>query len=141
MKTPCYFLFSFFLFVSCATGKKQQDFSDKERLIFGEGGGFTGAVKEYCVLKNGYLFQKEEYEKSYTFRKKIKRKAAGNFFKTYNQKEIHTLNLNEPGNKYYFIVYYKKDKMYRITWGRNQETVPESVKELYRSLKQSLKID
>ena len=43
------------------------------QIHFGEGGGITGAITEYCLLKNGQLFDKKHFTEEFKAFKKIKK--------------------------------------------------------------------
>lgn len=127
-------LFSFFFFTLSCQKYTPSDLPDLQ-IHFGEGGGITGAITEYCLLKNGQIFQKEHFARPFTNLKKVKKRKAKKCFKTCKKIGFTEIDLNNPGDKYYFISYQDKGIDHRITWGRNKEEVPEEVLSLYRKLK------
>ena len=105
------------------------------RITFGEGGGFTGAVTEYCLLENGQLFSKTHFTNPFSAFKKIKKKRAKALFNDLNNLNIDNLTLSSPGDKYYFIGYETPKGIDKITWGAPDVTVPAGVAELYNGLR------
>ena len=122
-------------FLTAACQKYTADKLPDTQINFGEGGGITGSITEYCLLKNGQLFNKKHFTEGFKPFKKGKRRTAKKLFKTCKKMEIEKIDLNNPGDKYYFILYQKGDIHHKITWGRNMEKVPVEVSELYASLK------
>jgi len=127
-----YFVAFFFLTGSCQ--KYTTDNLPDTQIHFGEGGGITGAITEYCLLKNGQLFDKKHFTEDFKTFKKGKRRPAKKLFKACRKMKIEEIDLNNPGDKYYFIQYQKGTINHRITWGRDKE-VPVEITELYASLK------
>jgi len=92
------------------------DLADGDCIYFGKGGGFTGQLFEYSICKNGSIMKKEGGEL------KLWGKMPSNFkhqiFANYNHLKISSLNINNPGNAYYFIGYQKYGQtVHKITWG------------------------
>lgn len=127
------FVTLFFLTASCQ--KYTVDKLPDNQIHFGEGGGITGAITEYCLLKNGQLFDKKHFTENFKPFKKGKRRPAKKLFKACKKMEIEKIDLNNPGDKYYFILYQTKNLHHKIIWGRNMKKVPIEVMELYASLK------
>lgn len=127
------FLFQFILHSSCQ--KYTTDNMPTDQIHFGEGGGITGAITEYCLLKNGQLFDKKHFTESFKSVKKVKRRKAKKSFKQCDKMEFEKINLDNPGDKYYFIAYETKDFKHRITWGGSKGDASPEVLALYNSLK------
>ncbi len=58
-----FFLLFFFIHSSCQ--KYTVDKLPATQIHFGEGGGITGAITEYCLLKNGQLFDKKHFTQDF----------------------------------------------------------------------------
>ncbi|MBK8852221.1 MAG: hypothetical protein IPN73_19000 [Saprospiraceae bacterium] len=91
-----------------------------EMLEWGTGGGFTGAVKSYCVLDNGIYFKTEDSGKSYLEVGKMKKSAVRQFFDNYDKLGLSSLKLNEPGNRYYFISRKNTKSEHKLIWGQKE---------------------
>lgn len=135
MKNLLCIYFVAFFFLTGACQKYTTDNLPDTQIHFGEGGGITGAITEYCLLKNGQLFDKKHFTENFKPLKKGKRRTAKKLFKTCKKIDIEKIELNNPGDKYYFIQYQTGEINHKITWGRNKEEVPAELIELYASLK------
>lgn len=139
MKKRTCFLLLFSLaifFVSC---KKYTPVDyPKGQIIFGSGGGFTGAMNEYVLLESGALFTRNSLEGEYTTSSKIERNMTKQMFSNIDFLGIKNIKLNSPGNKYYFIQIKDKNTDHKITWGGN-EKAPDQVKSFYKLLNHLVK--
>lgn len=127
-------LFSCFFF-TCASQKYEVSELPDLQVHFGEGGGITGAVKEYCLLKNGQIFAKNHFTKPFVDFKKVKKRKAKKCFKSIDKMDFTEIKLNDPGDLYFFIEYQTEDIKHKIIWGRNPHLVPQELTDLYQSLK------
>lgn len=135
MKNGLCFIFLTFFFFQSACQKYSSGNLPDTQIHFGEGGGITGAITEYCLLKNGQLFDKKHFTQDFKTYKKVKKRIAKKSFKKCRKMNIQDIELNNPGDKYYFINYQTDKINHKITWGRNKEEVPAEVKALYTELK------
>lgn len=111
-------------------------------LEWGTGGGFTGAVKSFCILDNGHYFKSEDGGESYVEAGKLAKDQARVFFNNYDQLGLAAIQLNEPGNKYYFIVEKGHSNPHKLLWGKNElvNKVPAILhKNLMNAIKQEEK--
>ena len=106
----------------------------EEHLIFGKGGGFTGAVETHTLLRNGQLFQHNSLKKDTLTLPKIKRKQVKSCYEKANSIDWEKMAMNHPGNRYYFLEYVKGGTKNRIVWGGEETAVAEEVKLLYQDL-------
>ncbi len=122
------------LFWQCQrTTYTKSNFPD-ERLNFGSGGGFTGAVTSYHLLPNGQLFKSEGLQPDTTLHSTILEGEAKTFFKKAEEAKLLGMDFNHPGNMYHFIGYYTKEGENQVTWGGNDVELPILIEELYTSL-------
>jgi len=105
----------------------------KGQITFGNGGGITGAVKEFTVLENGAMFSKANMGAEYEALKKIDSKMVDQLFNNIKFLKINDIQLNEPGNRYYFIQVKGKDTDHKITWGGGKD-VPKNLTTFYNIL-------
>ena len=116
MKALFFFLSGICLISSCkSTSITPQDFKGKQ-LIIANGGGFTGQVIEYILLENGYLFRKNSLDGSVLQNNKLKKEAVSQLFRNYEVLNLGELDLNDPGNMYFYIVLKEEDHEHKITW-------------------------
>ena len=110
----------------------------KSQITFGNGGGITGMVKEYTLLENGAIFTKANVGAEYEAFKKVDSKVVKQLFNNIEFLNLEDVQLNEPGNRYYFIQLKGKDLDHNITWGGSKD-VPRQVKTFYNILNHLVK--
>ncbi len=120
MKLP--FLFFAILFcLSCSKNANIQGFDhNKNHLEFGNGGGFTGAFSSIFLLENGDVFRKSTSDTTYIKVGKIEPNKAKQLFSNYKTLGLDQMQLNEPGNRYYFITSVDKGEKHKLQWGKNE---------------------
>lgn len=123
------------LILSCNSTKYTAENLPDTQLIFGQGGGFTGAVTSYCLLENGQLFKKSD-KKTFESWKKVKKKKAKEIFKNCYANRLDTIEHSIPGNMYFFIQYRKDSIDNKILWNDNTPPDNTEIPKLYHSLKQ-----
>ena len=122
------------------TTHTKADFPD-QRLTFGSGGGFTGAVTSHHLLPNGQLFKSKGLQPDTSAIHTIKRGKAKSFFKEAEELGLLELEFNQPGNMYYFMQYYTEGKENKITWGANGAKIPDTIKNFYDQLNDLLDVE
>lgn len=140
MKSP--FIFGTFLVLLFSCCKSQQytlDNLPENQLIFGSGGGITGAIDMYILLDNGQLFHSNSLTGENEELEKLSRKETKTCFKKLEAIQLDSIDFNHPGNRYYFLEEIKGDKKHRVTWGSNDHEVSEACQELYNQLRTVLK--
>ncbi|MEL6719013.1 MAG: hypothetical protein AAFP82_09880 [Bacteroidota bacterium] len=130
------FFFSLLVFSSCKT-YEISDLPD-EQIIFGNGGGITGATTSYIMLKNGQIFKTNSLQGDTTALIKIKPKLAKAYFEQMTQFDWEKTEVNQPGNTYKFITRKNTEHTYHATWGASGYEPPADLKSLYESLKKEL---
>lgn len=107
----------FFLLISCQHKTYSPLTYEGKMLEWGTGGGFTGAVSTWCLLDNGRIFKSEDNGKTYQEVTKITRTASTQFFDNFTTLGLRQMKLDEPGNKYYFLVLREKEGVHKLVWG------------------------
>ncbi len=127
---------SCWLFSGCKTYKP--DSLPSKQLVFGSGGGMTGAVKEYILLENGQLFTRNSLTDKTEELSKVSKKEAKALYKEY-EASIKELAHDEPGNLYYFLNM-KSDstKEHKLIWS-GQGGAPDAAKTFYDALTKLVK--
>ena len=105
--------------MSCKSTKPAFDpeTSDKEMIIFGTGGGFTGKVIKYIITTDGNMYSYNGTETSKIA--KAPKAMTDQVFANYKTLGFSQMTLNDPGNKYTFIEYKKSGDKSKILWGKN----------------------
>jgi len=122
------FLFLSSILISCSSSRIVP--IEIEKINFGYGGGFTGAVKSYSLEADGQLRQ-VEWEKD-TLVKRIDVAVTQQLFE--RSKEFISYQFNEPGNMYSFLEIQSKKNTQKIMWGMNSQRVEKKVMQLYNEL-------
>jgi hypothetical protein len=118
---------------SCGTTYTASNLPDKQ-ILFGEGGGFTGNVKEYILLENGQLFTRTTFAGEATELPKVKKKTAESYF--LKLEELKDMSYIKPGNKYTYVQYQVDSSTnYRVVWKDGDENAPESAQMYFEELK------
>ena len=128
-------LLLFFGITACKTKPYSTSELPTKRIIFGSGGGFTGAVTEYHLFENGQLFEKQPML-SDTLRPlpNMERKVCRKAFKKMEKMDTSLLGANQPGNRYYFLEWNNGERAWRTVWGSSSYKVANEVKDLYQQL-------
>ena len=103
------------------------------RLQFGSGGGFTGMVTEYTLLRNGQLFVRTgragagEWEEM----SRIKSSEARSLYQRWHDNTLFKERIQQPGNRYYFINMQQDSTEYRQSWGASDYTPDDALKAFF----------
>lgn len=133
MRSVLGFLFFFFilLYFSCSTTKSSPLDIEEAKTFFGAGGGFTGAVNEYCLMSNGDLYKKVAYSEEWIMRKTEDRKLKQQCLRIIESLKLSSISFNEPGNRYKFIRSEEGYHSHQITWGSENMPPPKEIEILY----------
>jgi exopolysaccharide biosynthesis protein len=137
MKKILFFFISIFLF-SCQSEKyvSLKDYpQEKSKIIFGNGGGFTGQVNAYVLLENGQLFSSNSLTNETKELKVLKKKELKTLFKNMEALQMEKRTLDNPSNMYQFLEFVKEGKIHKYQWG-NLKDKPEfeDVGKMYEQL-------
>jgi hypothetical protein len=111
-------LFFIVALFSCGVKSVKNDTQEKESIVFGSGGGFTGVASYYKLLKNGDIYRTGNSDSSFIFVGKLEGNQTKQLFDNYTFLKIDSLQLNEPGNRYYFIEKINSfNQKHKVTWG------------------------
>jgi hypothetical protein len=113
-----------------ATCKKQKS-KQVEKITVGSGGGFTGATKEYTINKDGSVLLLQGSKKEGEGFGKISKKHLHEITRKSVQAGFQSLELNEPGNFYYYIEITEKGKSHRVIWSSQNSENGKKMQELY----------
>ncbi len=120
---------------NCKTTKYTPENFPVNQIIFGDGGGFSGIITEYLLLENGQIFHKTSTKEGYSEMESIKKKEAEVFFEQLNELRLHKLDINHPGNLYYFLRFTNEELDHTITWGTGDYNLRKDIMDFYKSLK------
>jgi len=106
--------------------------AQSEYLVFGKGGGLSGAVTQYRIQSNGKVYKGNGMvDILYAQKGKIGKSDAKKIYA--DLKNIPDTSFHHPGNVYYFIQLPGDTSDIRVTWGDPAYKVPGALGELYQS--------
>ncbi len=130
------------LLFSCKSTKYTPATFEGPQLVFGSGGGFTGAVTTYCLLENGQLFTKNgvpgKNETDYESVKKVSKKVAKSLFAQANASGLLNAKKSQPGNMYCFVKMLSGDTTGSVAWDQ-AKPLDDPVVQLYDQLMKTVK--
>ncbi|MFK8006459.1 MAG: hypothetical protein AB8H03_08815 [Saprospiraceae bacterium] len=112
----------------------------KSQIIFGSGGGITGAVNETFIFDNGKVFSKNGLDTNYVALKTLKSQVVEQVFSNVESLNLRKINMDKPGNMYNFIRIKDKDVDHQIVWSEKNEETKEIIK-FYAILKHLTKVE
>ncbi len=101
---------------SCFLKRYRPDSLPVERLEFGQGGGVTGAVKEYTLLPNGQLFVHNSLNNYYLELERLRPRVFKQARHTLDSLRFLKYDFYFPGNVYAFLRYSDEEVEHEITW-------------------------
>ncbi len=135
----CLFLLS--LTIGCHSAKEFPKAYKGEKIQFGQGGGFSGAVTEFLLPDDGRLFQMPWRDTTQEFISQWDKKFTKQIFHNYHALNLGDLSHNEPGDLYYYINYQADMKSsHRIVWGKPGFRPEENLVTFYNVLFKSSKL-
>ncbi len=140
MKTNLIFSTVLILFtIGCKPQQYTTENLPDNQIIFGKGGGITGAVDTYILLENGQLFHSNSLTGENKELENIGKKEAKACFAQMAELTLSELDFDYPGNMYYFLEEVNGDAGHKVTWGSNDHKVSNECQELYDRLRTTLK--
>ncbi len=127
-------LFCLFLFMSTFCMGQRID-----SLTIGSGGGFTGQVTSYKVIKCKIYKGKGLAAIKYSEEAKLKRRSKKILNKGAKGLQKKNTSLNKPSNTYKFIRIYSKGKITEIVWGDPSPEIPKEVIDYYDKISEVIK--
>ena len=107
-------------------------------ISFGDGGGFAGIETGYTLLENGQLFRHNVPGDTVEL-EAIKKKEAASLYETFKGLRLQQLDIEQPGNLYYFIKFTTSEITHGITWGAADYELRSDIMNYYKSLRQLVK--
>ena len=132
---PVIALISLVLSPACKVTKYTPDKLPIRQIVFGDGGGFAGIETSFTLLENGQLFKQVGVEGAFEELKSIKPKEAKALFDKVNSLQLFKLDIEKPGNLYYFLRQVTDHLDSRVTWGAGDYLPPQGIVSVYKELK------
>lgn len=122
------------LMFSCKSQEYSPETYEKDQVMFGSGGGMTGAATTYSLLQNGKLYVKKSSETQFTLKTKVPKSAAKAIFKQIEEGGMSSMSLNSPSNMYSFIEVMGDTGKNRMVWKKGDDSVDDKVKNVYQAM-------
>ncbi|MRI00690.1 hypothetical protein GH721_09150 [Kriegella sp. EG-1] len=127
-------------FLGCKSQQYTFDELPDKQLVFGNGGGMTGAINTYVLIENGQLFRTSSLTKEVVELDAITKKEVKAIFLKLEELSISKLDFNHPGNRYYFLEEVSLDKKHRIVWGAEDHKISKEYSDFYKQLKKLIEL-
>jgi hypothetical protein len=131
-------LFISAFFASCSSSGKVNNDAGAKRLIFGNGGGFTGMYTSYELNEDGRLFSLLADSVQHQV-KKLRKKQTSEIFAQADKLKMTQPAFNHPGNMTSFIRYKSGGVLTEYSWGDPGISVPAEITNLYSQLNSIVK--
>jgi hypothetical protein len=105
---------------------------EKDTIIIGTGGGFSGLVTMYTIDYKGNVFLEGGVKDETKPFGKISKKDLSEIKKEIKKSGFYNQTLREPGNIYYYIETVCKGKNHKVTWGNQQSDDANKMQSLYK---------
>jgi uncharacterized protein YdbL (DUF1318 family) len=141
LQVPFPIIILLFLGLSSCTREIATDKMPATQIAFGHGGGFTGLVHEYALLKNGYIVKIQKDSATQRIVKKIGKKKAATYFAAVDSMRLHTWLYNVPGNIYHYVILKQEGKKdNKIVWdgSGNDSHAPKNIEDFHMKLSAEL---
>ncbi len=123
-----------FLLNSCKTTLTNPEKYEKTKVYFGNGGGFTGKLNEFCMLDNGDVFAINPASREAILRYSAPKSEAKSIFQSLQDLESKKYPYDKPGNMYYWLKYQSDTDTSYLIWGDEAMKVDKKVSNLYEQL-------
>ncbi len=133
-KTLPIIVFATLLFAQCKVVKYTPNKLPSNQIIFGDGGGFADIETSYVLLENGQIFKQVGTEGRYQELKSINGKAAKVYFEKVASLQLYKMDIEKPGNLYYFLQEVNEAIDSRVTWGAGDYLPPQGIVATYKEL-------
>ena len=133
-----FILFIITLFASCSSSSKVTNESAGQRLVFGNGGGFTGIYTTYELCEDGSLFSLHTDQTKQVV-KKLRKKQTREILEPAGKIKTAQPAFDHPGNMTWFIKYQVDGTVTEYKWGDSNSVVPNEIKDFYNQLNSIVK--
>jgi hypothetical protein len=130
--------FLVFMMTSCKTTKYSLANPPENTISLGDGGGFAGIETGYTLLENGQIFRYSTPGDT-TELQGIKKKEAKEWYEKFKGLRVQHLDIEQPGNLYYFVRFTNPDIAHGITWGAADYNIRKDILEFYKSMRDLVK--
>ncbi len=123
-----------FLFQSCKTMQVNPEEYEKTKIYFGNGGGFTGRLNEFCMLSNGEVYKVNPATKEATLRNTANRSDTKSLFKKIENANLKQYPYDQPGNMFCWMRHHTPTDTTYLIWAKNDIKTDTNVISIYEQL-------
>lgn len=124
---------------SCKTTRYTADNLPPKQIVFGKGGGITGAITSYILLENGQVFLSEGLnDPKVTEYRKIGKRKARKLFEQCDSLMQDAPVVQSPGNVYHFMEFKGEAESGKMIWGNPDYQCPAAVEGMYKDLREKV---
>ncbi len=131
-------LLSLMFLIACCTSKYKYvspEQFEHTKIVFGDGGGFSGYVNRFYLLDNGYLYKKMHRDTGYIMIADLEQDVARQLLGQWGSMGFDKIKLNKPGNAYHFMEFYEEGKRHRIVWDPYDRSNASELNKYYKLLR------
>ena len=132
IKRILFFLLAATLFGACSSSGKSTADTEK-RVVFGNGGGFTGQYITYQLNSDGRVFTLLA-DSSKQLLKKLRKKQTREIFTQADKIKKTRPAFSQPYNMTWFIRYYSGNEVAEYKWGDPEMPVADEIRDFYTQL-------
>ncbi|HXA01474.1 MAG TPA: hypothetical protein VNW99_05760 [Cytophagaceae bacterium] len=105
---------------------------EKDTIIIGSGGGFSGLVTIYTIDYKGNVFLESGVKDEIKQFGIISKKDLSKIKKEIKKSGFYEQTLRDPGNIYYYIETVSNGKNHKVTWGKEQSDASAKMQQLHK---------
>lgn len=133
-----FLLLSIFTVTACKTTKYSLTNPPANTISFGDGGGFAGIETGFTILENGQIFKHNSLGDT-TELEPIKKKEAEQHYEKFKGLRLTQLDIQQPGNLYYFIKFTTSEIAHDVTWGAADYNIRTDILDFYKNMRELVK--
>jgi hypothetical protein len=122
------------LLLSCKTVHVTPEQYEASKIYFGNGGGFTGRLNEFCMLDNGEVYKVNPSTRKATLRNTISKSVTKSLFKKIKKANLQQYLYSEPGNMFCWMKHHSPQDTTYLIWSKNDTTTNTNVTDIYKQL-------
>jgi len=116
---------------SCKSHQPAQEDHHGNWMVIGHGGGFTGQTIEYQIAESGKVIRRNSLTNSEEEMKSITKDAYIQIESNYEKLGLDKIQLNQPDNMYYYVIFFKEGYTHKIVWNNNDESEVQAKLQLF----------
>ena len=119
---------------SCKTVQLSPEQYDKAKIYFGNGGGFSGKLNEFCILSNGEVYAVNPASREATLRNTASRSDTKSLFKKIENANLNQYPYDKPGNMFFWMKHHTQSDTTYLIWGNQDIETDTNVINIYEQL-------